>query len=122
MPNDEADIKTAAIKIAEIKADLALLRLRLALRAYDPDQPRWPAGQPDGGQWRPGDGNSGPNNRVAGRIKPGRQALCDEQMASDSDACRATQSQLCWSLVLPRYNACLRDEYIPPLLHEVPEE
>lgn len=37
---------------ASLRVDLALIKLRYALRRkYRPDQPRVPAGNPDGGQW-----------------------------------------------------------------------
>jgi hypothetical protein len=35
-------LNDAARKLVELRDDLALLRLRLALRAFDPNQPRWP--------------------------------------------------------------------------------
>jgi len=33
--------------------------LRDAVKAFDPNQPRVPAGNPDGGQWTDGGGGSG---------------------------------------------------------------
>jgi Bacterial CdiA-CT RNAse A domain len=44
--------------IAAMQVRVALLRLRLALKAgFDPNQPRVPAGRPEGGQWtRVGEG------------------------------------------------------------------
>ncbi len=60
------------------KADLAFLRFALAwahyeriLRKYDPNQPRIPAGNPDGGQWT-GDGHSRPLDSQI-RIFPSRE-------------------------------------------------
>ncbi|MGE0750270.1 MAG: hypothetical protein AB7K64_06730 [Variibacter sp.] len=53
------------IELAQIKSDFAALRFEIALakRAkaeckenFNPDQPRIPAGNPDGGQWTYGDG------------------------------------------------------------------
>lgn len=110
--------KEARSLIADLAVDLAFMRLELALKAFDPNQPRWPAGQSDGGQWRPANGNGKPHDvQVAGQVKRRLIPLCKEQMASDEDACRASQSQLCWTLVMPRYNACIRGEYVPELLH-----
>ncbi|MGL4322723.1 MAG: hypothetical protein ACRCTD_01685, partial [Beijerinckiaceae bacterium] len=37
--------------VAALKFELALLRFTHLLRKYNPDQPRVPAGNPDGGQW-----------------------------------------------------------------------
>jgi hypothetical protein len=45
--------------IADLRWDLLVLKAALRLhRRYDPDQPRVPAGSPDGGQWTSGDGSS----------------------------------------------------------------
>jgi hypothetical protein len=47
----------------DLKVELMLARLRLK---YSPDQPRVPAGNPDGGQWTSGGGTSGgQDTRVA---------------------------------------------------------
>src|SRR3712207_6683082 len=46
-----------------LQLDLALLKLRRALwRKYRPDQPRVPAGNPDGGQWTSEGGGVGIND------------------------------------------------------------
>jgi hypothetical protein len=42
----------------EAAATLAKAELRAALKKYSADQPRVPAGNPDGGQWTTGDGGS----------------------------------------------------------------
>jgi hypothetical protein len=41
-----------------VKSGLALIRLRDELK-YSEDQPRWPEGDPRGGQWRPKEGGEG---------------------------------------------------------------
>jgi hypothetical protein len=41
-----------------LKSAVTLLRLRNELK-YSDDQPRWPAGDPRGGQWRPKEGGEG---------------------------------------------------------------
>jgi Bacterial CdiA-CT RNAse A domain len=46
-------------KAFEAAATLAKAELRAALKKYSADQPRVPAGNPDGGQWSTGDGGSG---------------------------------------------------------------
>lgn len=38
-----------------IRMEIELLRIHLALRAFNPTQPRVPAGRPEGGQWTSGD-------------------------------------------------------------------
>ncbi|WP_245259337.1 RNase A-like domain-containing protein [Methylobacterium sp. 77] len=55
--------------ITSCRLQVAFQRLRLSLRAYHADQPRVPAGHPDGGQWTDGgtgDGyDSGDDARIA---------------------------------------------------------
>jgi hypothetical protein len=45
--------------MAAVRVEVASLRLQLAWKRYDPDQPRVPAGSSDGGQWTDGDGGLG---------------------------------------------------------------
>lgn len=51
----EQDIATLKAECLAFDAGLRAARLALWLR-YDPDQPRVPAGSPDGGQWTGGGG------------------------------------------------------------------
>lgn len=58
--DDESTLPTRVL-LSRIRCDtaamtvrLALLRLMLLEKAYNPDQPRVPAGDPDGGQWTDG--------------------------------------------------------------------
>jgi len=45
-------LKALPHSLADTMLDMAMLRLHLALKAgFRPDQPRAPAGNPDGGQW-----------------------------------------------------------------------
>jgi hypothetical protein len=56
----EAEIQDLRCSLAALAFEFALLRLRVLLRrGYDPDQPRVPAGNPDGGQWTEGAGGGG---------------------------------------------------------------
>jgi hypothetical protein len=54
---------------ATTRFEIALVRheraLKFAYKAYNPDQPRVPAGNPDGGQWS-GGGDHAPRTRLAG--------------------------------------------------------
>jgi len=72
------EIWMARSKLAELRYDIALIQLRLALRAYNPQQPRWPAGQSDGGQWRP---TNAPHVRDAA-YNPSNEPKCYRQMFS----------------------------------------
>ena len=49
-----ADLEQLQRLVRDLRIDLALRRLR---RKYSPDQPRVPAGNPDGGQWTDGGGS-----------------------------------------------------------------
>jgi hypothetical protein len=52
----EGEIASMRCALASIGLDLALVRLQRALaRKYRPDQPRVPAGNPEGGQWTSSD-------------------------------------------------------------------
>lgn len=65
--------------VAELKLDMAMRRFARVLKAgFDPNQPRVPAGNPDGGQWTSGGGRS--RVRLAASDKPrlGRAALALE--------------------------------------------
>jgi hypothetical protein len=59
---------------AATRFEIALVRheraLRFAYKAYNPDQPRVPAGSPDGGQWS-GGGDHAPRARLAGDVPTG---------------------------------------------------
>jgi hypothetical protein len=63
-------------ELVAIKVELKFRKLLRALKAYNPDQPRVPAGNPDGGQWTDsngqGSGSSRPDRiRLAGEIPTG---------------------------------------------------
>lgn len=51
--------------IAGLEIERAFARLDLELRRYHPDQPRVPAGNPDGGQWTDAQGGLGGADRRA---------------------------------------------------------
>src|ERR1700731_1978788 len=53
-------------KAFEAAATLAKAELRAALKKYSADQPRVPAGNPDGGQWTTGEGASGSPSSSSG--------------------------------------------------------
>jgi hypothetical protein len=67
----------------------AMLRHYWALRSvkYDPDQPRVPAGNSDGGQWTGGHGGEATFS-AARRVSPGLEAQCDLQYRKDIFQCR----------------------------------
>ena len=111
-------------KIAELKADLALLQLRLALKEFNPAEPRWPAGTRVGGRWRREDEAApGPQPNAVivdvatreGVYSGRRMSKCRTQLDLDQEICRAVQSINCWNMSDIRFNNCMRNVYIPPL-------
>ena len=60
-------------KIASATLSQAGLRIRLLLHElkYNPNQERVPRGNPDGGQWTDGTGETQPNTRIASRRRTG---------------------------------------------------
>jgi hypothetical protein len=52
-----------------LKACLAAMRVRLELK-YSDTQPRWPAGDPRGGQWMPEEGGEGGDARKCRQRTP----------------------------------------------------
>lgn len=48
---DEIVVQRTRWHLAALKVELKILRLKLTVSAYNPGQPRVPAGRPDGGQW-----------------------------------------------------------------------
>ncbi|WP_342362836.1 hypothetical protein [Terrarubrum flagellatum] len=74
--------------ISRVRCDMAawevrfaLFRLMLAAKAYNPDQPRVPAGNPDGGQW-----TDGGFHLLKPRHDPGRREAVEEQFAQQGSS------------------------------------
>ena len=72
-------------KLGEELPALVMAELRAALNKYSPDQPRVPAGNPDGGQWT-SDGGSGPadDSRVVSDVTPDNTWISGEQYAQNT--------------------------------------
>ncbi|MEQ1887555.1 MAG: RNase A-like domain-containing protein [Alphaproteobacteria bacterium] len=63
---------------AGLRMDIAMLRLQLAFEtAFNPSQPRVPAGHPDGGQWTDGDNGVIP---VADNDRPGEDRYLNQHI------------------------------------------
>jgi hypothetical protein len=88
-------------------------------RKYSPDQPRVPAGNPDGGQWTSGVGSetAGQGTQIAARVSPEREAECELQYREDRNICRIMGTESCWAQAAFRYSQCLIGGYIPRLFH-----
>jgi hypothetical protein len=125
LANSHYPQETAA-KLSELQETLAILRLRLVLRTFDPNQPRWPGGRSDGGQWRladallnslPSSAGEGDDLLVAGRLDQRREAMCAAQYELDRELCLMSKSRLCWETAMQRRAACIANDYVPELRH-----
>ena len=115
--NDETAIELlqlTADKISELKADVAILQLRVALKRFNPSQPRWPASVPVGGQWRPSDGST-LEAAQPGMYDYSKEQECLAQRLRDEVLCGMVKSRPCWNSMWERYVNCLHNVYIPPL-------
>lgn len=97
----------------------ALDRLGALVRAskFNPDQPRVPAGNPEGGQWTGGgDGFVGtlPVDAIATSGGPALRALCEAQFERDIFQCTMVGLRSCYAQAYERYSACLARRPIPP--------
>ena len=75
-------------ELAAIKAEIKFQRLLRAFKAYNPNQPRVPAGNPDGGQWT-AQRDVGPSAQLAGLIRicvVGVRSLSTDQWGNKSFA------------------------------------
>jgi len=99
-------------KAFEAAATLAKAELRAALKKYSADQPRVPAGNPDGGQWTNGDGGGGSPSSSSdatahGTVNPTRYAARDTGTRTDETSTGETGAsdnglQLAQDQVTPR--------------------
>jgi len=114
--------KTLEVRLELLRAigDLmAEARSEGAVQKYDPDQPRVPDGNPDGGQWinegsSQGSADNQTNIVVAARRKQ-LEAECDAQYNRDMALCRMVRTPLCYERAMARYVACMGEEPLPPL-------
>jgi hypothetical protein len=83
---DQVVVARSRWHLAALGMELKLLRLGLFLRAYNPNQPRVPAGQSDGGQWAndvasPGseDGDTAQVYKISDQNKDPYKVLLEEE-------------------------------------------
>ena len=96
-------------------------------RKFDPNQPRAPVGNPDGGQWIGGGETvtsraAGPPTAESNVTKVATTpsaSFCWNQMLVDFLLCDSLGSRsiigACRSQAMERYSACLRGKLLPPL-------
>ncbi|RYG55900.1 MAG: hypothetical protein EON56_04995 [Alphaproteobacteria bacterium] len=94
----------------------AMLLLRF-LRKYDPNQPRAPAGQPDGGRWV----NWARPSKVAGPYNEANRAKCETLYEQDTFQCSfvasARSRQACFEQAMVRHTDCMKGLPIPGLIY-----
>jgi len=122
---------TVLLQLGSIKRNLQLLRQELERtkstywsRKFDPDQPRVPAGNPDGGRWTsngaPGEDTNDPAAGVVlAATSPLSASFCWNQMQIDMLLCASLippwRVAACRAQANERYAACLTGKPIPPL-------
>ena len=107
---------------AAMRVELTLIKLAHFYRKanFNPNQPRVPAGNPDGGQWTRDEGVVVPGSPAgtevaARRISPSIEAQCLLQYRQDIFICNTVRSRACYAQAALRYANCLAELPIPPL-------
>ena len=111
------ELRKAKSSIAALRLQIAARRLGRMLLKFDPDQPRVPAGSPEGGQWTETGGAPG-QTRVAGKWDPNKYDVCEAQYETDIFQCRmVTWNPFCIDQAISRRTACMKGDPIPDLFH-----
>lgn len=119
----EDKLGIARRKLLELKSDVAVLRLRLAMKRFDEVlHPRWPAGTPDsqGGEFRPAEGQrvatvTRNGMTIVGGWNEGNRATCTGMFDLDLALCEAGAPSSCEKAAIDRFGACMTDMAIPRL-------
>jgi hypothetical protein len=136
LPGYDSELMNLRCDLAALKVKVAALKLYRQLKAYDPDQPRMPAGSPQGGQWIPSSGGgsgdatqtseTGQDSssdslstvrefQIAAPISPERERECEVQFQRDIFHCNMVGLPACYDQAYLRYSNCLAGRPIPPL-------
>lgn len=93
-----------------LSMETAARRFLLALTKYRPDQPRAPAGIPEGGQWIDDD-----IRRIVAQRKGLSEDECWDIYSRDTFHCTMVGLACCHRQAAQRYAACLAGKPIPSL-------
>lgn len=96
--------------VATRRVTLLGVQLASLLRKYDPNQPRVPAGRPDGGQWTRVAGIGG---IAGGKWDNGNWEKCEEQYDKDFRLCPPGQFA-CREQAMLRMVNCMKNEPLAP--------
>jgi hypothetical protein len=121
-----SDIDKVRVALQAIEIEVLTLKRGLLLRKYSPDQPRVPAGNPDGGRWTGGSGSSLDGSLPASRridrpqlatrrLSRAREQFCEDQYRRDTFHCTMVGLPGCHAQAMLRYSNCLAGRPIPPL-------
>jgi hypothetical protein len=133
------EIESLRRSMAWVRCELDAVKRELQERkaGFDANQPRVPAGNPDGGQWTRSDGAPGPQYTDAGRfsdplvmsdanledrvrvairrISPTLEAECEAQYQRDIFQCKMVGLRACYAQAMLRLSNCLTGRPVPPL-------
>lgn len=84
-------------------------------RKYDPDQPRAPAGSPEGGRWAGGGPASDAGQSSPTLASMSKNAACEAQWLADLLLCRTWKNRACYNQAMVRLNFCEQGRTPPPL-------
>jgi hypothetical protein len=124
----ERELESIRRVYLELKAMLAVRKFEriwaaFCAKAYNPDQPRVPAGNSDGGRWTLADTlNVTDVSSVrrstdisSARRNKALEVICLAQYATDTFHCTMVGSRACHAQAAERFAACLARKPIPPL-------
>jgi hypothetical protein len=106
------------LRARDVEIKLRHLADAVATAKFNPNEPRVPAGNPDGGQWTTGGvGGNGEAATSFGlrRISSDLEEECWTQYQRDLFHCRMVGVRACYEQAMLRYSNCLVGRQIPPL-------
>jgi hypothetical protein len=107
------------LRARDVEIKLKHLAEAVAEAKFNPNEPRVPAGNPDGGQWTTGaGGGSGVEATISlglRRISSDLEEECWTQYQRDLFHCRMVGVPACYEQAMLRYSNCLVGRQIPPL-------
>lgn len=93
--------------LARARMTLSMMALGAALTKYNPNQPRVPAGKPDGGQWT--------RMTIAGKWTEKNREVCEAQYETDMFQCKFVLSwRSCEGQAMMRMISCMKGDPVPP--------
>lgn len=105
------------LRARDVEIKLRNLGEAVAKANFNSNEPRVPAGNPDGGQWTDGGGGDREATLSPGlrRISSDLEEECWAQYQQDLFHCRMVGVPACYEQAMLRYSNCLVGRQIPPL-------